>query len=338
MNHLFLRRALAPAALIVLFALPACRPSGPSITVGGKKLDEAYLKEKMPDQYQEIRSQYEEQILGALKNAASKRLFELEAESQKMKPEEYSRKLSGAVTAPTEGEIAAKYAELKAQGQIGKESLPELRDRIAFFLRQERQRAVFSEEFARLRTKYGYEVNQVRKLAKIDVEGEPATKADQAKVTVVEFTDFRCGYCRRVRGTADELHKKYGNKLRWVIKDSPFQPGSMEMHRAANCVYKQNPDLYWKYFSLMFEESRAADITTEAGLERRAVKMGADSGKFRACIQDPAMTAEIQKDLEEGRSVGVNGTPAFFINGRMLSGAQPLEEFVAVIDEELQKK
>ena len=337
MNHFPTRLLLLAAAL----SIPAigCTKSGPYVEVNGKRLDESYLKAQAPGQYEEIRSQYEKQLVSALKNLAMKQMFDLEAKAQGLKPQEYSKKMRDAVPAPTEAEIAATYADLKKSGQIQTESLAEVHDRVAQFLMQDRQQKVFAEESARLRKKYGYAVELNQKVAKVNVDttGEPSLGAANAPVTIVEFTDFRCGYCQRVRGTVDELQKRYGTKIRWVIKDSPFQGGSLGMHKAANCVVQQSPDLYWKYFHLLFAEARAPDATTPAGLESRAAKIGADVGKLRTCLNDPAIEAEIQKDLEEGGAAGVKGTPAFFVNGRFLEGAQPMEEFVAVIDDELQK-
>lgn len=339
MNQVSARSLSLLISSILLLALFGCQKSGPYVELNGKRLDEAYLKSKSPEQYQDIRSQYDKQVLSALKNLAMREMFELEAAEKGLKPKDYSQKLRDSVPAPTEAEIVAAYEDLKKSGQIRQESLAEVHDRVAQFLLQERQQAVFAQESARLRKKYGFAAELAQKVVKVNIDsaGEPSMGAANAPITVVEFTDFRCGYCRKVRGTVDELHKKYGDKIRWVIKDSPFQPGSMIMHKAANCVAQQNPALYWKYFDLMFVDSRAPGITTDAGLEERAVRLGADAGKMRTCMKDPAMDAEIQKDLEEGGTAGVKGTPAFFVNGRFLEGAQPIEEFVAIIDDELQK-
>lgn len=337
MNQLSRFRLPALLALAVLLVFPACNKSGPAVIVDGKRLDESYLKENFPDRYRDIRNQYEEQLLEALKTTATQRLFEIEAKSLGIKPEELSKKIAAGVPAPTDEQIAEKYAELKKSGQIGNESLGELKDRIAMFLNNENRRAAFGVEFARLKKKYGYELKSNRELAKINIDGEPSEPASPGAVTVVEFTDFRCGFCKKARGTADELHKKYGKKIRWVIKDSPFQPGSMEMHKAANCVHKEQPAKYWQYFNDLFDHARDPEMITEAGLTRSVAALGVDRAKFTACFNDPATADEIRKDMEEGRAHGVNGTPAFFINGRMISGAQPLGEFVAIIDEELQK-
>ena len=339
MNHFSFRPVLVLLVVALVFAGAGCTKDGPYVMVDGKRLDEAYLKSKSPEQYNQLRAQYEKQVLGILKNLASKELFELEAKAQGVKPKDYSKKLADSVAPATETEIVAMYNELRANGRIKKESLAEVHGDLANAIVQQRQQKLFADEFARLRKKYAYKVETAEKVVRttVDLVGEPTTASLQAPVTIVEFTDFRCGYCARVRGTIDRLQQQYGTKLRHVVKDMPYQPGSMQMHKAANCVLQQNQDMYWKYFHLLFAEARAPDATTAAGLEARAAKMGADVGKLRICMQDPGIEAEIQKDVQEGQAAGAQGTPAFFVNGRFLEGAQPLEEFVAVIDEELVK-
>ena len=110
----------------------------------------------------------------------------------------------------------------------------------------------------------------------------------------------------------------------------------MGAHVAANCVGKQDKAKFWVYFDRIFDGAkRTPETLTGPGLRKIAQETGMDMTAYDACVKDPAMVAEVRQDIEEGTAVGVNGTPAFFINGRVIEGAAPMESFTTIIDEEL---
>jgi predicted DsbA family dithiol-disulfide isomerase len=161
-------------------------------------------------------------------------------------------------------------------------------------------------------------------------------KAD-AKVNVIEFSDFQCPFCSRAADTLNQLKKKYGSKVKFTFKQFPL-PIHKDARLAAEasmCVNDQGSDKFWKFHDLAFKNQ---DKLEKANLEKWAKDVGADSKKFTECLDSKKFTSIVQGELDEGSKAGISSTPTFFINGRLLEGAQPIEKFAVIIDEELEKK
>jgi protein-disulfide isomerase len=169
--------------------------------------------------------------------------------------------------------------------------------------------------------------------AEVGVDGAPIRGSATAPVTIVEFTDFHCPFCKRVLPTLTQLESQYGDKVKIVFRDYPIDnlhPGARKAHEAARCAHDQGK--FWAYHDLLFANAPKA---SPEQLKTYAQGVGLDVPAFEQCVSSGTYQATVQKDVEEGTRVGVTGTPAFFINGRLVSGAQPLERFVRVIEEEL---
>jgi protein-disulfide isomerase len=170
----------------------------------------------------------------------------------------------------------------------------------------------------------------------VSEDGNPAwgEEPSKAKITVVEYSDFECPFCERSQETNKRLRDKYKGQIRWVFKDYPlpFHKNAMKAHISANCAVQQNK--YWDYFNLVFQNTK--DLS-ESRLEQIAAQTGLDVAKWKECTKDKdgSMQREIQKDIISGQKLGVNGTPAFFINGIFVSGAQPFEAFDEIISKEI---
>jgi protein-disulfide isomerase len=159
-----------------------------------------------------------------------------------------------------------------------------------------------------------------------------------APVTLVLFSDFQCPYCSKVEATITQLKEKYGpEKLRVVWKSNPlpFHPNARPASLAAETVFRQvGSKAFWKFHDLAFQNYQA--LSPEK-YELWAVQAGADKAKWKASFDKGEFAKKIDDDMAVGKAVGVQGTPASFINGNFLSGAQPIEAFSKVIDEELGK-
>ncbi|MEO5727838.1 MAG: thioredoxin domain-containing protein [Byssovorax sp.] len=159
-----------------------------------------------------------------------------------------------------------------------------------------------------------------------------------APVTLVLFSDFQCPFCSKVETTITQLKEKYGpDKLRVVWKSNPlpFHPNARPASLAAETVFRLGGSkAFWKFHGLAFQNQQA--LSPEK-YEQWAVQSGVDKAKWKASFDKGEFAKKIDDDMAVGKTVGVQGTPASFINGNFLSGAQPLEKFTAVIDEELGK-
>jgi protein-disulfide isomerase len=169
---------------------------------------------------------------------------------------------------------------------------------------------------------------------KVPIEGSPVIGNPDALVTLVEFSDYQCPFCARANATVEQLRKDYGNKLRVVMKENPlsFHPRAKPSAMAALAAGEQGK--YWEFHDKLFSNSKALE---DADLEKYATEIGLDLNRWKADLTNPKLSAIIDRDQALAGKLGANGTPAFFINGRFLSGAQPIDNFKAIIDEELGK-
>ncbi|HYX92011.1 MAG TPA: thioredoxin domain-containing protein, partial [Myxococcaceae bacterium] len=168
----------------------------------------------------------------------------------------------------------------------------------------------------------------------IQIGSAPVKGPKNAPVTIVEFSDFECPFCGRVVPTLKELEKQYQGKVRVAFKNQPlpFHPNAKLAATAAMAAHEQGK--FWEYHDLLFANQRALD---RASLEKHAQDLGLDMKKFKAALDSNKFDQMISADSAEGMRIGANGTPTFYINGRQVVGAQPIESFKAVIDEELKK-
>ncbi|WP_375758255.1 DsbA family protein [Corallococcus exercitus] len=169
---------------------------------------------------------------------------------------------------------------------------------------------------------------------KVPVDGAPSKGSVNALVTLVEFSDYECPFCSRADKTVEQLQKDYGSKLRVVMRQNPlsFHPHARPAALAALAAGEQGK--YWDMHSLLFANNKKLDGES---LEGYAKQIGLDVAKWKADMADSRLGASIDKDQALAQQLGASGTPAFFINGRFLSGAQPIDNFKALIDEELAK-
>jgi protein-disulfide isomerase len=172
-------------------------------------------------------------------------------------------------------------------------------------------------------------------VANIDISGSPVKGPKNAPVTIVAFSDFQCPFCSRVVPTLHELEKQYEGKVKVAFKHQPLPFHQNARIAAAASMAANEQGKFWEMHDKLFANQQQLD---RASLERYAQEIGLDMGKFKSALDSNKYDAQITKDSNEGNAIGANGTPTFFINGRQLVGAQPIDQFKAIIDDELSKK
>ncbi|MFQ5666877.1 MAG: DsbA family protein [Candidatus Binatia bacterium] len=176
-------------------------------------------------------------------------------------------------------------------------------------------------------------------MKKISLKGKPQKGPADAKVTIVEYSDFQCPYCSRGYHTMEnQVLKEYGDKVRFVYKNFPLpmHPWAQSAAVASECALQQKQEAFWKLYDFYFQNQRK--ITLQNLKEKSLAALdgaGLDATKFTDCVDNNRTLDQVKADQAEGARVGVRGTPAFIINGRLVSGAQPFTNFKAVIDDEL---
>jgi protein-disulfide isomerase len=283
-------------------------------------------------------SKLEEQIYNMkrqrLEALINEKLLAKEAAKRKVSvPALLDAEVTSKVGLVTEQEIEKFYQQNKNQLR-GDEGA--MREKIRPYLQNQKLAAQREEFLQSLRSQAKIVVNlKPPPVVRVEVTagGAPFKGPAKAPVTIVEFSDFHCPFCRQVLPTLAQLESKYREKIRLVFRDFPIEslhPGASKAHEAARCANDQGK--FWAYHDKLFASPPKASpeilkaLAKEVGLEPTGFDKCLDSGKYQAVVK---------KDVEEGNRLGVTGTPAFFINGRLLSGAQPLEAFERVIDDEL---
>jgi protein-disulfide isomerase len=176
-------------------------------------------------------------------------------------------------------------------------------------------------------------------MEKISLKGEPFKGGANAKVTIVEYSDFQCPFCSRGYATIEnEVLKTYGDKVKFYYKHFPlaFHKWAEGGAIAAECAKEQKPEGYWKIYGGLFEQQQ--QVTPENLKEKSLALLdgtGVDKKKWEECFDGKKTADKVKAQMAEGQAVGVSGTPGFIINGRLVSGAQPFATFKAIIDDEL---
>jgi protein-disulfide isomerase len=167
---------------------------------------------------------------------------------------------------------------------------------------------------------------------KIAKTNAPSKGPAGAPIELIEFSDFQCPFCLRAHATVEQVLQAYGDRIHFVYRHFPLpsHPNARPAAEAAACAAEQ--DKFWPYHDRLFAQPSRL---SEADLKQHAVELGLDSAKFNACVDSHKYKDVVDADVKEADEAGVNATPTFFINGRVVSGALPFESFKRIIDDEL---
>lgn len=168
-------------------------------------------------------------------------------------------------------------------------------------------------------------------------EGRAIEGPADAKVTIVEYSDFECPFCSRGFNTVQEVMKEYNGKVRLVFKHLPleFHPKAMPAAKYFEAIARQSSEKAYKWHDLIFGNQQDLRAKGDAFMKDAAKKVGADIKKIEKDLADPKLMERINADMEEAKKFGFNGTPGFIINGISLRGAYPFPEFKKIIDRHL---
>lgn len=321
----------APAPATAEGSATVARVDGQVITLDTLESSLTSALGKLEDELYNLKRDRLETMIGEmlLKGEAAKRGIDT--------PQLIDAEITKKVAPVTDEEVNAFYEANKARIQEQGNAPPaDIKLQIRQYLMQQKAQARGQAYIAELRGAAKVEVSlpgpPVRRTA-LNFEGSPIRGDESAPVTIVEFSDFHCPFCRRVQPTLIELLAKYPGKVRIVYKDLPLDqlhPQAKRASEAARCAGDQGK--FWEYHDKIY--AGGSDSSPE-NLRTMATAVGLDVSTFESCLSAGTHRAGIQTDLSQAAQLGLNGTPAFFINGRALSGAQPLEAFVEIIDAEL---
>ena len=310
--------------------------------LNGQPILNKELNEKIKGQLSEIEDQYQEQKYQlkhrALEQMIVQRLIEPKAKAAGKDIEGYIKsEFTDKVAMPSDAEIQTTYDQAVKAGQK-LPPLPQIKDNIASFLRQQKVQPILQAFLEKLKTEANVEIllpAYKRPLPprneKVEAKGF-SRGAENAPVTIIEFSDYECPFCGQAEKTVNKVMDTYAGKVRLFYRDFPLPMHShaQKASEAAHCAADQNK--YWEMHAKLFENQRALEV---ASLKEYAKALNLDTKKFDNCLDSGEKAQAVAEGHKAGEELSVNSTPAFFINGILVSGAQPFEAFKEVIDSEL---
>ena len=317
-------------------------PDAVVATWDGGQITYGDLSEKMKAQLIQMESEYLTNRYAAetstLEQLMIEQLLEAEVAKRGMSGIEDLLKVEveDKITEPTEEEIQQFYTVM--QRQLRGAPLDTVRDQVVGELVRRMQADLAQAFIGQLKeASNGSTSLPFPDLPRVEVSldgNDPFLGTEGAPITIIQFAEYQCPYCGKAGEAVDQVLENYPGKIMMIYRDFPlsFHARAIPAAVAANCAGEQ--DKYWEMHRLLMSNQRALE---ESDLTGHATALSLDLAKWNTCRADPAQEAEVNADMEAGAAVGVSGTPAFFVNGIMLSGALPYERFQEIIDRELER-
>ena len=336
MDKIFLPTLLLVTAAVACGAAPTTPDASstePVAKVGDQIITEAELEAAAGPKLLQARQQIYAIKSQVLNELVFQKLLAMEAAKEGLTPDQLQAKYVDAADAqPSEEEINQLLQRVRSRLPADDEMA---RKQVVDFLTGQKRQAAAQQLRDQLMAKYHVEVMLTPPRQDIEITAADATRGPaDAPVTIVEVSDFQCPYCSRTQDVLHQLDQIYAGKIRWVFKNFPLpmHPNARFAAQAAVCANQQGK--FWPLHDWMFAHQ---DALSRPQIETEAGTLGINLEAFTACVDDPATVKAVEQDIQAATALGINGTPAFIINGRMLVGAQPLQAFRQVIDDELRR-
>lgn len=303
----------------------------PMAEVNGIVITEADVTEKIGNRLSRLETQVFDIQMQGINSLIDEKVLEAAAKKEGISAQELLKKeVDSKVSEPSEEQLKQFYEANKARlrGQSFEAAKANLKRQLAA-----RQKSVYRNALLdKLKDDAEIKVHLSRPTVDVSADDDPWRGGKDAKVTIIEFTDYQCPFCARARPTVKQVLDTYGDKVKYVLRDFPlsFHPQAQKAAEGAQCAGDQ--DKYWEYSDKLWANIKALDVPN---LKKYAKEVGLDQDKFNKCLDDGKYTAEVKKDMADGSKAGVSGTPSFFINGQMITGARPFQQFKEIIDMEL---
>ncbi len=267
-----------------------------------------------------------------IKSILLERLIKKDPKSKGLTVDAYLAKYIIKVKKPTKSEIKKFFEKMKIPKQY---ITPQYKERVKEHLVLSQKREAVEKWLARKSAKNPIEIFMVKPLrpvVEVKVGNAPTFGNKNAKVTIIEFSDFQCPHCKKGADLISQIKEKYGKKVLVAFKQFPlpFHPQAKLAAEATLCARSQGVKYFWKMHDALFaDQSKFA----AADIKATAKRIGLKKQKFANCLDGHQYAQAVESDIEEGKKIGVKATPTFFINGRLISGAGSFSSFQEIIDE-----
>jgi protein-disulfide isomerase len=306
-------------------------------TVDGQPLTVADLPAEVQSRLKALEFQYlsqRHQLLdGAVQGVLGQRLLEEEAERQGISLSQLIGTMTDGDISVTQEDVATWYQ--RNRSRLGGRSLEEVSADIERLLIDTERNRILDSHVAELQEQKDVAFLLDTPRADLDNDNAATLGSDRAPVTIVEFSDFECPYCRVYMESLYEVRDEYRDKVQIVFRHFPLSihPNAPKAAEASLCAMEQ--DKFWEMHDLMFSEQRKLGV---ADLKEKAGRLNLDQAAFDSCLDSGRHAQQVVLDMMEGQTFGVEGTPATFINGvPASSGALSYDMLSEMIDKELKR-
>jgi protein-disulfide isomerase len=297
------------------FSIPAVGQNDSSVVaeIAGRKVTASEMEDKEAGKLLQPKYKYYVAERDALEQYIDDQLLEMQAKKEGVSLDElFKRHVLVNVPEPTEDQLKFYF-----EGVQTEESYETARPNIVETIHQLRTKKARDIYIADLRTQYGVVVELAQPSAKVEVAGAERMGSPNAPVQIVEFADYECPYCQKVSEDLNKLRQQFGDQVSVVYKDFPLpmHPLAARAAEAARCAGDQGK--FWEYHDALFQNKKLQ----VKQLKEQAVAMNLDPVRFNQCLDGGEEIAPVKKDAQEGKRLGLEGTPSFFVNGHFMSGA-----------------
>jgi predicted DsbA family dithiol-disulfide isomerase len=304
-------------------------------TIGDDKVTLADVRTRAGERLDQLEATYRRQrdkIVGsALDTIVHERLMLTEVQKRGKTVDELIAAEAIGPIEPTDAEVAAWYNE--NQARTGGRTLDQVRTQIVDLLRNQRRQTAANKLTMRLRAERKVVLNFEPFRFSFNNTGAPTSGKKDAPVTLVEFSDFQCPFCKTAVPGIKQVEKAYADKVQIVYRQYPIpslHPNAFKAAEASLCANEQGK--FWALHDAMFEDQNKLSVSD---LKATARRLGMDQKKFDGCLDSGRYVEQVQNDQKEAQRVGVNGTPTLFINGVMVDGGTQFPVLATLIEKEL---
>ena len=312
----------------------AAKAKQPVATVDGQIISDEDLAASVQGQLMPLRNQEYEIKKKALDNLIEQKLLEAAAKKQGLTTEKLLvQEVDSKLPDPSDAEIEGYY--LAQRERLNRPLDDTLKNQLRLSVKQAKTRQLREDYMKRLHSDSNVAILLAPPRVQVGYDPKRLRGNPKAPVMIVEFSDYQCPYCNRVEATLKEVLAKYGNNVSLAYRDFPLTAIHSQAEIAAEasrCALEQGR--FWEYHDQLF----AAPKLDKDALVEYARNLKLDHKQFGSCLTSGKYKAAIEKDSEEGKKAGVQGTPGFFVNGVALYGAEPPDAFARLIDDELGRK
>lgn len=296
--------------------------------VGSYQITEKELDEKIRPQINALQSRMYQIKQQAIAQMVDDYLIQQAASREHLTVQEYLKR-NVKTTRVTDADAKKLYDKNEALKRV---PFDKIKPRLIAYMQQQRDDAARAELLTGLKKQSRVEIMLEPPRFEIAITGRPSLGPSNAPVKIIEFADFQCPFCARVEPTVQQLLRTYGDKVQFTYVNFPLavHPYAFQAAQAAECAEQQGK--FWPYHNELFANQSKLDIKD---LKALADKVGLKAKEFDTCLDQGKSKDAVAHDVSAGQKLGVTGTPSFFINGRLLVGDQPFNEFKTIIDEEL---